>query len=58
MESVNTYLNVCYGMMVTTQGQEILYRDIINKPDYYRDHEDFFNYQIFTKEKHEDMKRR
>ena len=39
------------GMVVTTQGQEVDYRDIIKKPDYFRDYKDFFNYQIFTKAK-------
>mgnify|MGYP000336811148 CR=1 FL=1 len=48
---VTKYINVNYGMMVTTQGREVQYRDIVNKPDYYQDQEDFFSYQIYTKAK-------
>jgi len=51
MEHVSKYIHVGYGMMVSTQGREVKYTDIINKPDYYRDREDFFSYQVFTKAK-------
>lgn len=51
MENVAKYININYGMMVTTQGREVQYRDIVNKPDYYRDKEDFFSYQVYTKAK-------
>ena len=51
MDHVAQYININYGMMVTTQGREIQYRDIISKPDYYRDRKDFFSYQVFTKAK-------
>ena len=51
MEHVKKYIHAGYGMMVTTQGQDVKYIDIINKPDYYRDREDFFSYQVFTKAK-------
>lgn len=51
MDYVAKYINAYYGMVVSTQGQEVQYRDIIIKPDYYRDQEDFFSYQIFTKAK-------
>jgi hypothetical protein len=51
MDHVAKYINVNYGMMVTTQGREVQYRDIVNKPDYYRDQEDFFSYQVYTKAK-------
>ena len=51
MDHVAKYINVNYGMMVTTQGREVQYRDIVNKPNYYRDQEDFFSYQIYTKAK-------
>lgn len=51
MDYVAKYVNINYGMMVTTQGREVQYRDIVNKPDYYRDRDDFFSYQIFTKAK-------
>lgn len=51
MDHVAKYINTNYGMMVTTQGRDVLYCDIINKPDYYRDQEDFFSYQVYTKAK-------
>ena len=51
MDHVAKYIKVNYGMMVTTQGQEVQYRNILHKPNYYRDREDFFSYQIFTKAK-------
>ena len=51
MEHVKKYVHVGHGMMVSTQGREGKYTDIINKPDYYHDREDFFSYQVFTKAK-------
>ena len=51
MDHVTKYIKVNYGMMVTTQGQEVQYRNILHKPNYYRDREDFFSYQIFPKKK-------
>ena len=51
MDHVAKYINVNYGTMVTTRGREVQYRDIVNKPDYYRDREDFFSYQVYTKAK-------
>ncbi|MFK2503109.1 DUF2971 domain-containing protein [Bacteroides fragilis] len=51
MDHVAKYINANYGMMVTTQGRDVQYRDIVNKPDYYRDQEDFFSYQVYTKAK-------
>lgn len=51
MEYLKNYLHPGYGLMVSTQGKDVQYRDIIKKPDYHRDCEDFFNYQIFTKAK-------
>ena len=51
MEYVKKYIHVGHGMMVSTQGREVKYTDIINKPDYYHDREDFFSYQVFTKAK-------
>ena len=32
MDLVAKYIDVNYGMMVTTQGREVQYRDIVNKP--------------------------
>ena len=51
MDHVAKYINTNYGMMVTIQGRDVQYRDIINKPDYYRNQEDFFSYQVYTKAK-------
>lgn len=51
MNNIAKYLNVWYGMIVSTEGKDVQYRDIINKPDYYHDREDFFYYQVFTKAK-------
>lgn len=51
MKNVAKYLNVGYGMMVSTEGVDVQYRDIVNRPDYYRDKTDFFSYQVFTKAK-------
>lgn len=51
MDKVAKYINVNYGMMVSSIGREVKYRDIVNKPDCYRDIEDLFSYQIFTKAK-------
>ena len=37
--------------MVTPYGRDVQYRDVVNKPNYYIDQEDFFNYQVYTKAK-------
>lgn len=37
-------IDVRYGMMVTSQARSVQYKDVVNKPNYYRDREDFFNY--------------
>lgn len=50
MENVAKYLNTSHGLMVTKYGIEVQYRDIIDKPDYFRGEADFF-YQICTKGK-------
>lgn len=52
MEKVKRYLQTgYYGMMVSTQARDVKYTNIINKPDYYHAHGDFFTYQVFTKAK-------
>ena len=51
MDKVAKCIDVRYGMMVTPYGRDVQYRDVINKPNYYRDREDFFNYQVYTKAK-------
>lgn len=42
------YLNGSLGMM-TLGGIEVKYRDIVDKPDYFRSKEDYFMYQLGTK---------
>lgn len=51
MEKVAKYLNASHGMVVANSAYEVQYRDIIEKPDYFRDELDFFHYQICTKAK-------
>ena len=51
MDKVSQCIGTQYGLKVTTHGKEVQYRDVINKPDFYRDKEDFFNYQVYTKAK-------
>lgn len=51
MEKVAKYLNTSHGMVVANSAYEVQYRDIIEKPDYFRDELDFFHYQICTKAK-------
>ena len=51
MDKVAKCIDVRYGMMVTSQARSVQYRDVVNKPNYYRDREDFFNYQVYTKAK-------
>jgi len=51
MDYVKKYLHIGLGLMVSIQGEDVQYTDIINKPDYYRDHTDLFRYQVFTKAK-------
>lgn len=52
MEKVGKYLqNPLYGMDILSEGKEVRYTDIIQKPNYYRDYKDYFDYQVFTKAK-------
>ena len=51
MDKVAKCIDVRYGMMVTPYGRDVQYKDVVNKPNYYRDREDFFNYQVYTKAK-------
>lgn len=41
MDKVANCIDVSYGMMVTPYGRDVQYRDVVNKPNYYRDQEDF-----------------
>lgn len=51
MDKVAKCIDVRYGMMATPYGIDVQYRDVVNKPNYYRDRDDFFNYQVYTKAK-------
>ena len=51
MDKVAKCIDVRYGMMATPYGRDVQYKDVVNKPNYYRDREDFFNYQVYTKAK-------
>ena len=51
MDKVAKCIDVRYGMMATPYGREVQYKDVVNKPNYYRDREDYFNYQVYTKAK-------
>lgn len=44
--------------MVTTQGQEVNYRDIIKKPDYFRDYKDFSIIKYLLKQKPGNMNKK
>ena len=51
MDVVSQCLGAQYGLRVAKEGREVQYKDIVNKPDYYRSKEDCFSYQIYTKAK-------
>lgn len=51
MDNVAKCIDIRYGMMVCSSGKEVQYKDVVDKPNYYRDREDFFNYQVYTKAK-------
>ena len=40
-----------YGLRVAIEGKEVQYKEVIDKPNFYLDKEDFFNYQVYTKAK-------
>lgn len=52
MEKVRKYLSCMQGtIMIGCSEVEVQYKDIIEKPDYFKDEKDFFYYQISTKAK-------
>ena len=52
MEKANKYLSrIQCGIFVGAMEMEVQYRDVIDKPDYFRDAKDFFRYQLSTKAK-------
>lgn len=52
MEKAQKYLSRIYGkIMIGCSVVEVQYKDIVEKPDYFRDAKDFFHYQLSTKAK-------
>ena len=51
MERVNKYLSRILCGIYGAMEMEVQYRDVIDKPDYFRDAKDFFSYQLSTKAK-------
>lgn len=51
MDKVAKYIDLRYGMIVTSQGREVQYKDIVNKPICKSYGGDFFDYQVYTKAK-------
>ena len=52
MEKARTYLSKIYcSVFIGALEMEVQYKDIIEKPDYFRDRQDFFRYQLSTKAK-------
>ena len=44
--------------MIGCSEVEVQYKDIVEKPDYFRDAKDFFHYQLSTKAKAGSMNKR
>lgn len=51
MDKAKVYLDHMYGLIIGCMELEVQYKDIVNKPDYYRDFFDRFRYQFATKAK-------
>lgn len=51
IEKIAKYLHTEYGMLVSPSGLEVQYRDIVEKPNYFQDKENFFYYLIRMKAK-------
>lgn len=52
MGKVRKYLSRMHGnVMIGCSEIEVQYKDIVEKPDYFKDEKDFFHYQISTKAK-------
>lgn len=49
MEKAEKYLSRMIGTTIGPVTLEVQYKDIINKPDYFRDHQFFLHYQLGTK---------
>lgn len=51
IEKVKPHINYMLGTMVFNDCRDVKYRDIIKKPNFYINTEDFFTYQLMTKAK-------
>lgn len=51
IEKVKEHIHYMLGTMVDNSCYDVEYRDIIEKPDYYKNEVDFFYYQMITKAK-------
>lgn len=52
MDKTRKYLSEMLGQpMIGCEEVEVQYKDIVKKPDYFRDVKDFFHYQLSTKAK-------
>lgn len=49
MEKTRKYLSRMIGSFIGCDEWEVQYKDIVNKPDFFRDLKDFFHYQMTTK---------
>ena len=51
MEDVQKYLHAMLGTIVYPEAMEVSYKDIVCKPDYFKEVKDFHHYQLCTKAK-------
>ena len=51
MEKTRKYFSNMRGLIIGCQEWEVQYRDVIEKPDFFKDIQDFFRYQMTTKAK-------
>lgn len=59
MEKVRKYLSRIYGnVMIGCSEVEVQYKDIVEKPDYFRDAKDFSIIKYLQKQRHGNMNKR
>ena len=52
MDKVKNYLQKGYlGFETSTEGKDVEYKEIINKPDYYKTSQEAYDYLVYTKAK-------
>lgn len=49
MKKVSQYINSRCGFMVKSEGMEVEYRKIVQKPDFFKEAKDYYHYQLCTK---------